>query len=280
MAIREYVRLEPQHANSHESLAEFLLRDGKNEEALQAAERAIAVDASFVSSWGITADVKLSAGDLAGARAQWTKGLQAALFAADSVDMMHTMALSYLVESDTRTALARLGEVVTVAESKRLGGRAALMHQQMAAIEAFYGDGRNVSGHLAKAAQVGGSNTPGLHSYSAIAYTAARQPDSARAAAQRFAAVATDANRATLNTLNGFIALQANDAAAAVTALGQANPNDILSKELLAEAQLKQGRRAEAQALRGTVAKSATMIAGGRVLDLLILIAKQRAKTL
>jgi hypothetical protein len=114
--------------------------------------------------------------------------------------------------------------------------------------------------------------------YSAIAYAAARQLDSARAAAQRFSAVATDGNRATANTLNGFIALQANDAAGAITALSQANPNDVLSKELLAEAQVKQGRRAEAQALRETVVKNATMVAGGRILDLFILVAKQRAK--
>lgn len=279
-AMREYARLEPNHPNSHESVAELLLRDGKSDEAIQMARRALAVDSSFVSAWANLADLRLSAGDLAGARAYWTRGLRLAYFSGDSVDYMHSLALSHLTEGDWKTAMSRLGEAAAMAESNRLTPRAALLHQQLALIDGLYGGGGSVSSHLAKATELGATNTAAQHVYSTLAHAGARHLDEARAAAGRFSAVATDANRRTQHVLKGFIALQADDPAAAITELSQANPNDILGRELLAEAQIKRGQRAEAQPLRDQVMKAATQVSGGRVLDLLIVIAKQRAKSM
>jgi tetratricopeptide (TPR) repeat protein len=279
-AMREFANREPTHPNAPESLAELLLRDGKSDEAVQVAQRALAVDSAHVSSWSVLADVKLNAGDLAGARSYWTRALQLAVFSGDSVDMMHTMALSYLTQNDPRTAMTRLGETAALAEAKYLTARAALLHQHMALVDAFYGDGRGVSGHLAKAAQLGGSSTAGQLIFGAIAYTGAKQLDSARASATRFAAVATDANRRLGNMVNGFNALQAGDGPGAGRELALADQNDPLVQELLAELQMKQGQQGQARVLREQVLRSATILAGGRVLDPTILIAKQRAKTL
>jgi hypothetical protein len=54
----------------------------------------------------------------------------------------------------------------------------------------------------------------------------------------------------------------------------------VLSKALLAEVKMRQGQRAESQALRDQVSRHATMLAGSRILDPFIVVAKERLKRL
>jgi tetratricopeptide (TPR) repeat protein len=280
-AMQEYVRLDPRHANTHESLAELYQRDGKLTEAVQYIQTAIALDSAYGSSYALLAYARLDAGDFVGARSQWMKAIQVALNVTDSVDFSQSLALNYLIAGNSKDAIRQLAEVATLAESRRLTASAILIHQRMAVIEAFYGDPNNIGGHLSRAASLSGSNSAAQHIHAAIAFAAARQLDLARASTAKFAAVATDANRLTLHTLNGFIALQANNPALAYSELRKAASNDVFAKQLLAESQTKGGNLAGVSGLRDEVTKAPFFPQGVvRVPDVFTIIAKQRAKAI
>lgn len=163
------------------------------------------------------------------------------------------------------------------------GAIAQLSHQVLAGMEALYGDAAAVSGHLARAAQLGDSNTANQHAYAAFAFAAMRRLEEARQSAERFSKVANNGSAFATNvlfrhTLDGFIAMQSNDAAMATREFGQAGRNDVLAKELLAEVHVKAGQPAEAKALREEVRRAPTMIYAGAIENFWAILARQRAK--
>lgn len=277
-AMREYVRLDPNHGNTHETLAELLHWSGNRTEALQVAQRGIAVDPTFLSNYALLADFKLLNGDVAGARAEYARALGLGTTINDSLVYQQSTALSYLAAGDWRTAQTKLGEVATLAETRNVTATAILAHQRLAAMDGLYGDGKGIGAHLSKSAALGASNAGPQHRHAAIAYAGARQLDSARAAAARFAAIATDVNRANLHGINGFIAFQAGDAATAATELAQAGALDSFSWAIMSELHAKQARMQEVQKLRDRVRNTPSQTYGAAVLDFFAVAAKLRAK--
>jgi hypothetical protein len=151
------------------------------------------------------------------------------------------------------------------------------LHGRAAAVEAYLGDRGAVAAHLTAA----GGETPAAAHFQLKAIVYARIGDlaEARAAAAQFSSMVPATNLAR-HTVNGLIALQANDLATARTELAASAPNDLLANALRADLMLRSGQRAEGTALRREVVASTLKIDGNAPLDFLKLIARMHADKL
>lgn len=274
--MREYVRIDPNHPNTHASLAELYHFAGQRDDAAREFGRAMEIDSTW-SGRAYMADSRLVAGDTRSARRLWEEAIARSLSPVDSVDHRHTLALVSYLEGDAAGALRQLGDLARQAESRRFTASATMIHQRMAVLEAVGGNGAAAAEHLTKAGALSGENTAAQHAHTTLVYAVLKQLDRARSSAANYSAVTSWPANLFRHTLEGFIALQGGDAAAAVTHLKQSEPIDVLSRQLLGEA-IQQSNAAEAQVLRQEVLRSATMLYGSHLMDFYSVLAKSRAR--
>jgi len=177
--VREYVRLLPNHPNSHDSYAELLQWDGRLAEAIPHYRRAVALDPGYTAGYdGIAeAQVLMGRGDLA--RASLAEAEAAAPLPGDA-GRHRRIAATYLVEGNARAATTELGRAL--AAVKAAGGNTAnaeaTLHFQMAMVDFYLGDGKATASH-AGAAAAGGplaqANARALEALGSKDYAAAHQ---------------------------------------------------------------------------------------------------------
>lgn len=168
--------------------------------------------------------------------------------------------------------------VAETARTEKMPGEVALAYDRAALIDAYMGDRKAVSGHLA-AAEAAASNPnqrAAYQTHAAIALSRIGRTEAASAAASQFAATAgADAN--VTNALNALIALDSKDYPAAEAAIGKLTEPDVLTKALRAELMLRTGREAEGQALRREVLASSVKLDGNPPVEFMALLGRMRA---
>lgn len=272
--IQEYVRLLPDHPNSHDSYAELLQWSKRYNEALQHYQGAIQKDASYSEAYAGLAEVYLLQGKPADARAAWQQAIEHAP-AMDAANHTIAMAAADVAEGKPDKAVATLGRATKLAQQNHQTGRAAQSHAYTGIVVAGSGRAAAAATRLDEAIKMAPEdfNTQAL---AAIGYALAGKLDAARAQADK---VSTTAANGTANQkdvarrVSAAIAAQGNDVAAAQEALRAPLPDVALAQELLAEALKRAGRRADAQALKAQVLESTDVTLLGAV-------ARMRAKKL
>lgn len=260
-AVQEYVRLAPDHPNAHDSYAEILQFMGRLPEALQHYQRAIEIDRSYAAAPVGVAEVHMLMGHPSVAREAYMKAADVASAPAAKLNTRAMSALTYALEGRARDAVRELNAIASSAETQNLKPQAANYHRTSALIEALLGDRRQVDGHLAKAAELGGAEAPAQLRFTALAFAAVGHLDVAKGAAAKYAAATangTAAQRRTAREVNAVIAAAEKDFARAQSELKEAGAAATLGKAIVAEALSKAGRKAEAQALKAEVTGSTT----------------------
>jgi tetratricopeptide (TPR) repeat protein len=273
--VQEFVRLAPDHPNSHDSYADLLLLLRRPAEALPHVQREMELDPTFVAGPMKLGTIRLMMGDAPAARAEFARGMERFTGAADRLNFMHWTAATYAAMGDGKAALTEIAK--SLATPDLTAAQTRLLHGRAAAIEAYLGDRSAVAAHLA-AAGAGTSSAPRFQ-LEAIVYARIGDLAQARSAAAQYSSM-VPATNLTKHTLNGLIALQSNDLETARTELAASAPNDLLAKALRADLMLRSGQRSEGTALRQEVVASTLKVDGNAPLDFFKLIARMHADKL
>jgi Flp pilus assembly protein TadD len=274
--VGEYVRLLPNHPNAHDSFADLLLLAGRPAEAFAHVQREMAIDSTFTQAYMKTGVIKLTLGDVTGARADFASGAQRFGTGANGFNFRQWTMATYVAAGDGRGALREMGASLSVPELTPAINAAA--HERFATLEAYFGDRTAVAGHLS--AVMTATPTPVAAHYAVRAIALARigELDQARSAAAQYRSMAPAAPLG--NTVDAYVALAANDLATAGSWLSLAAPNDLLARALRADLAMRSGARADAAALRQQVLSSTLKQDGNPPLDFFKLIARMHADRL
>ncbi len=139
-AIREYVRLLPDHPNPHDSYAELLQLDGRLDEAERHYRRAVELDPGYDQGFRGLAEVAALRGDLADARGH----LESALAAADSPARrwphLRALAFNAAIQGDLDAARRHLRASAQEAEAAGAAAAARNNRWYIAYLEAAAGN--------------------------------------------------------------------------------------------------------------------------------------------
>ncbi len=275
-----YLQVAPMLANPHDTYADLLLLDRRPDEAVPHVTKAMEADPTYAGGHQKLGAIDLMKGNSASALSHFGAGRDAARTPAAKLENQHWIAVAHVLDRNLKAAMAALGEAATLAESEKLpAGPRALPHQRMAVVEALLGNRAAVQAHLDKSAEIGGASTGGQTAHATIAFASIGDIAAARNAAAEFAKVVAPGNPA-VRTFNALIALLAKDVAAASAELANANPNDLLAKELRAEVLKSQGKTAEAKQLRAEILSSSVKQDGNNAVNFFNVVARLRADKL
>lgn len=259
-----YMKLAPNHPNSHDTYAEILQFNGRLPEAMQHYQRALEIDPGYNAGEAGLAEVHMLMGHPAVARDAYAKAASHARTPTTRLNSLASGAAIYVLEGKHKDAVRELGVIAATAEREQLPLLAAGYHRWAALIEASFGDPKMVAPHLAKAAELGGTPVPATqHRFTALALALSGQIDSARVAASQYdraLATGTAAQRATVREVYGVLAVAQRDLVRAKTELDQAGAAPF-GKAILAQALKKAGSKDDAQAIKTAIQSSGTATA-------------------
>ncbi|HEV8362645.1 MAG TPA: hypothetical protein VGQ52_03945 [Gemmatimonadaceae bacterium] len=272
--IREYVRLAPNHPNSHDSYADLLLLQGKPAEALAHVQREMELDPQFTAGPMKLGAIHLMMGDAAKARIVFASEQEKFTDPAVKRDFTYWTVASYAYTGDVKNARTAL---MTILATDLTPPQTAVVHERLAAIEAYLGDRKAVVGHLT-ASDVG---TPPAAHFALKAVVLARINDleQARAAAKQFTSMVPPANTFP-RVLNAYIAMQAKDLATAESELTASTTTDLFTKAIRADLLQRKGQKAESAVLRQEISSSSMKLDGNAPVDFLKLMAKMHVDKL
>ena len=272
--IREYVRLAPNHPNSHDSYADLLLLQGKPAEALLHVQREMELDPQFTAGPMKLGAIHLLMGDAAKARSVFASEQEKFTDPATKREFTYWIAASHAYTGDVKGARSAL---MSILATELTPPQATIVHERLAAIEAYLGDRKTVVGHLT-ASEVG---TPPAAHYALKAIVLARINDleQARAAVTKFTSMVPATNTIP-RVLNAYIAMQAKDLATAERELAASTTNDLFTKAVRADLLTRKGQKTEAAALRQEIIASAMKLDGDEPVDFLKLMAKMHVDRL
>lgn len=272
--VKEYVRLAPNHPNAHDSYADILLLQRKPADALPHIQREFELDPEFSQGPMKLGVIHLMMGDAAKARAAFAQGLERYPAPATKREFMYWTAMTYVVTGDGKGAMRELGNILGTTLTP---AQTSVVHERMAAVEAFLGDRNAVAGHLTAA----GAGTPPAAHFALKAVVAARigDLDQARAAVTQFVSMVPATNTAS-HTLNALIALQAKDLATAERELAATPATDLLTKAARADLLLRSGKKAEGTALKQEIVTSTVKQDGNPPVDFTKVMARMYADKL
>ena len=253
-AVREYVRLAPDHPNSYDSYAELLQRGKRYDEALQQYQMAVAKAPDFAEAHAGIAELRLLDGKPEEARTAWRQAIALAT-PNQKAGYAIQLAGSYLLEGNRKMALQELEAARGFADVAGQNGLAAQADAMMGVVEANAGNGAAVTGHI-EAATRRAPDAPGPKAWSAVAYSLAGDIASARAIATALAAQSASggAGQAALShRVNAIVAAAAGEIDLARAELAQVTGGTLLEKAMLAEALGRAGKKAEARTLRDEI---------------------------
>jgi tetratricopeptide (TPR) repeat protein len=272
--IREYVRLAPNHPNSHDSYADLLLLQGKPAEALAHVQRELELDPQFSAGAMKLGAIHLMMGDAAKARTAFASEQEKFTDAPTKREFTYWMAASHAYTGDVKSARTAL---MSILATELTPAQTAVVHERLAAIEAYLGDRKAVAGHLT-ASEVG--TPPAAHfALKAIALARINDLEQARAAAKQFTSMVPPANTFP-RVLNAYIAMQAKDLATAESELAASTTNDLLTKAIRADLLARKGQKAESAALKQEIMSSSMKLDGNAPVDFFKLMAKMHVDKL
>lgn len=254
-AVRRYESLAPDQPNPHDSYAELLQWDNRFPEALRHYRRAVELDSNFTEAYMGMAEVLQLSGRGAEARQQIHQAITRAPATATRINYTRALAHSLLLDGKLRDAMQQLTAAARDAQADSLTNLAAGINREMAVADAFLGRGRDITAHLATAADLGGADgfqqvlATGIAQGTAGDVAAAR-----RASAQLDSMAQKNSNFANgARVVHAVILLRENKASEAQDQLAEANANDPLVRALMAECYRATGNAAESRRLRSQV---------------------------
>lgn len=266
--IREYVRLAPTHPNSHDSYADLLLLQGKPAEALGHVQREMELDPQFTAGPMKLGAIHLMMGDAAKARSVFASEQEKFTDPATKREFTYWTAASFAHGGDVKNARSAL---MVILATELTPPQTAVVHERLAAIEAYLGDRKAVVAHLT-ASDVG--TPPAAHfALKSIVLARINDLEQARAAAKQFTTMVPPANTFP-RVLNAYIALQQKDLATAESELAASTTNDLFTKAIRADLLLRKGQKTEGAALRQEIVNSSIKLDGNAPVDFFKLMAK------
>jgi tetratricopeptide (TPR) repeat protein len=259
-----YMQKAPNHPKSHDTYAELLQWDGRYEEAIPHYTRARELDPTFVQAvWGLSEVYALQGkGDMA--RQTITAAIPTFTVPAQVVNAHARIGNSYVLEGNTKAALAAFGTMIAEAKKANLPGPEAQAHIAMMNIEAAFGDPKNVAahvGHLAAmspAPPVLTANPANRFVSQGTIYALGGQPAQARvyldSLTQRAQTTPSDAITAQRHQLTGWVLYSEGKFTDALAEFRQANQQNVTVRSGIALTLFKLGNVAEARTLRDELA--------------------------
>jgi Flp pilus assembly protein TadD len=272
--VREYVRLAPTHPNSHDTYADILLMQRKPDEALPHVQRAVELEPQSAAGAMKLGTIQLMIGDAASARTVMAREQAKFTDPATIREFTYWTAATYAHSGDVKGARSTLTSILS---TQLTPAQTAVVHERLAAIEAYLGDRKTVAGHLT--ASDAGSPPAAHFALKAIVLARLNDLEQARAAVAQFTSMVPATNTFP-RVLNAYIAMQAKDLATAETELAAATTTDLFTKAIRADLLSRKGQKAESAALRQEVAKSSMKLDGNPPIDFAKLMAKMHVDKL
>jgi tetratricopeptide (TPR) repeat protein len=279
-AVEKYVQLASDHPNPHDSYADILLLLGRGQEAIAHVDHIRKLDPDWAFTDAKLGAIALTMNDVKGARGHFNTVLSRATEPGDRIDAAYWLATTDLFAKDTKAAVQQITRVVDVAKGADLPGAVALAHDRLAVIQAYAGDKRSVTTHLAAAlaAAINDNQKATHYGHAAIALSRLGQADEARAAATQAATLAP--NNPNVPVLDALLALDRKDYAAAEAAIAKAPAMDVLPRALRAELLIRTGKKAEGEALRKEVMSASVKQDGNPPVEFAAVVARLRLTTM
>ena len=246
-AVRDYLRLAPDHPNPHDSYAEILQGMGHYADALTHYGHAAARADDYTAAHTGMAETYVLMGEYEQAAAHMERAAEMSAGVAQA-NFLRGAANAYMLGGDRSEAMDAL---TAAAEAAPNDGARQVAYLQMALTAGLMGEGGDVQVHLDQAAGLG-DDTPLFHGMSALAHAAAGHNDEADAAAGAMGDV--NAFWASMGEVaKGLALVNDGDAAAAMNALSGADVTDPMVQAVMTLALDDLDRDAEAEALRSNV---------------------------
>lgn len=265
-AVREYVRLLPDHPNAHHSAGELLQWTGNLPEALRAFQRVHELDPSFGHGDGLAdaAGVHLLMGNAPAARDAFTESARLATHPLVALTRRAYAAYTHLMEGSPADAVRELSAVASDAEQRGLVPAAASWYRELALVEAAFGSGPSgrIGANLDRAAQLEGPTSAAQLRFTALAYAVAGDMARARPAADELRAVAkrgTPVEQAMASEVDAVLAAAARDFARSRDELSLAGSSASFGRAVLADALARAGKRVEAGAVKEEILATFTV---------------------
>jgi thioredoxin-like negative regulator of GroEL len=278
VAAEQYLRLAPDHINSHDTYADILLLHRRLPDALTHIGHELAMDPQHAPGLMKRGVIRMMQGDVAAARADFTAVHDANTTFTARAPARLWLALSHLYARQPRVAVRMLGELAGEAQAANAPGWASSAHGWAAVIDAYTGQSRAVAGHLdaARIAQ------PDVTSAQLVAATVAYNQigDAVRARESLAQLTQRAPNNPNLPLLNALVALRARDLNAADAELADVPATNLLGNALRAELLLRQNQRARSFTLRDEVLASSIKTDGNPNADFMKLVARLHAQQL
>jgi tetratricopeptide (TPR) repeat protein len=275
--VRRYVQLAPRNPNAHNSYAELLAWAGRFDDAAGHYQQALALDPTYAAAHTGLAEVAQLKGNGAEARTHYQQAIRGATTAHARLNVRQSAAITYIMDGNHKAAVAALRTIAAEAETGGYAAVAAQAHRNLALIEAALGNKSLVHAHLRKAGALSNANPSTHYLFAAAAYAIAGDIAGARPRLKAFmdgaAASPSPSARRQAQGLAAIVEAAAGNPDAAQSAIKSAGVYGAFGVLLVAETLKKEGKTDAARAL-------ATTVAANTELDLLSVLARQRAKKL
>ncbi|HMC56993.1 MAG TPA: hypothetical protein VKH19_17565, partial [Gemmatimonadaceae bacterium] len=207
----KYVRSAPDQPNSHDTWADLLIMENRFDEAMRHSDGSLKLEPTWTATPMKAGAIQLAQNKPDSARMSFARAREMSEFAAAKVDPSFWIATTYIVAHDVKSARREMMAMESAVASANLpAGVQALVHQRMALIEAYIGDKTAVAPHLAKAAEILGTQGAAGGNQTAIAAVSyAALGDAAQAQANADAFMKAAPNNAFGHTLQALAAITA-----------------------------------------------------------------------
>ena len=252
-SVATYLEMLPSHPNPHDSYAELSQWAGDYPMAWAHYGHAIEADPAIPAGHLGKAELLQLVGASEGARETLTQAL-ASVPATGHANLMRAIGNSYLLDGMEAEAMEQLAAAAQAAEDGEQTNAATTAHLHAALAAGHFGDGAAVTAHLARAADLRDPSRPQHLAAAAVAYGMAGEE--AQAMAMADALDEASSNRfftSQAHTARALAHLSAGNAEAAMEELRQANPGNLMVKQLMAEGFAAMGRSAAAATKRDEV---------------------------
>lgn len=265
-AVREYVRLLPDHPNAHHSAGELLQWTGNLPDALRAFQRVHELDPSFGHGDGLAdaAGVHLLMGNAPAARDAFTESARLATHPLVALTRRAYAAYTHLMEGNAADGVRELTAVASDAEQRGLVPAAASWYREIALVEAAFGGAPSarVGVNLDRAAQLEGPTSAAQMRFTALAHAVAGDMARAVPASDALRAVAkrgTQMELAMASEVDAVLAAAARDFAGARDALSLAGSSASFGRAVVADALARARKRVEAGAVKEEIVNTYTL---------------------
>ncbi len=260
-ALERYLKLAPQHPNSHDSYGEILQWAGRWDDAAAHYRRALELDPGYQAAYTGLAEIAQLSGDGEAAREFLTQQSQFATTPQNAIHTRRAIANSYVIDGNFDRALEVLTAAAAEAEAEGYTGVARLTHQQAALIAAADGDADQARAHLDRSWDLDGANTPFQAAVTMFAMASAGDVTTATEALEALADEVGDASnwRTTLLAGEAAILLAQEDYGDADELLAKTDPQNAYARALLAECEKELDHEAIADNLAYGVVHDSTL---------------------